>query len=865
MTPRCAFVLVERDTVSSYLSDAEIPKTVGGKASGLLSIPPAWTPKFVAVSPGLLDEYLTADPGQRRSVVDSWCEKVEAALEQAGIPQDASVIIRSNAVRETLEDRGTYTSQSSSRDDLSQTVTDVLDALVPFANAGRQIGLIVQEFKEPIRYGHLSNERRVAEEYRDAEMLTVDPRNGQEIQQRLVHRNWRRGPADEAELACASESEIKTALREPLAYAAQRSIRLHYEWVWDGSVVWVVQADQAPDRVAGESPLEVVGSPPALADLLELTYFRVATREDGARSTKLRSHLNYRAEGYWQPRFFILDDAELIADVLRGDGSEHLASDLALLVAHPLMIRTSGPPDAQLLPRSPLLTDVGDAVTWLQGDFASEINRRGLAASDVTLLAHHYIPAVAAAFCCASPGQRHVLVQALWGMPEGMGYYPYDEYHVVTPPTSSESPGYEGFVAKARRQHKPYFVAPDEHGRFCRHVVARPWDWKSTVPTEDVLFRMARFTRTVAEEEGESVNIMWFLGCRTTEGDQDAIPWFQARQEAADGNTEFRRNARDERVTVSTEADLKGLERRPLPKAAETVGRLVVELSPSEDIALRDEAFARRVGMAAMRQNAVVILNGARLAHIYYVLAKTGAEVVSRPIGEELDVHEDHNKLVRDRIPEKVAEGGEMVRVASLTPAERLLALKVKLVEEALEVRDATAAELIEELADVQEVVQALIASADLVPEEVEDVRARKAGKRGGFVEGRMLLQTGDPEAVQSVPLLDDSPDDANGLLRVSKPKPLEKVHQGGSEVRRQPGFTELVRDVTVTLSTPEWKVAIGPVPIGGAEGVLSGLIEAQRRGAELKLRIRVRVGDEQVSLPLESDEGVDGDVGEPS
>ena len=61
-----------------------------------------------------------------------------------------------------------------------------------------------------------------------------------------------------------------------------------------------------------------------------------------------------------------------------------------------------------------------------------------------------------------------------------------------------------------------------------------------------------------------------------------------------------------------------------------------------------------------------------------------------------------------------------------------------KLVEEALEVRGArTRAELIEELADVHEVLLALVALYDLSRDEIEHRRLDKRAQYGGF-DGRI-------------------------------------------------------------------------------------------------------------------------------
>ena len=93
-------------------------------------------------------------------------------------------------------------------------------------------------------------------------------------------------------------------------------------------------------------------------------------------------------------------------------------------------------------------------------------------------------------------------------------------------------------------------------------------------------------------------------------------------------------------------------------------------------------------------------------------------------------------KLVRDRIPEMERRRGARFTVQVLNDADFQTALRQKIVEEAGEVHDATTDDaLVEELADLLEVILAL---ADTVPGGMDSVlRARRAkrGARGGFDE----------------------------------------------------------------------------------------------------------------------------------
>lgn len=99
-------------------------------------------------------------------------------------------------------------------------------------------------------------------------------------------------------------------------------------------------------------------------------------------------------------------------------------------------------------------------------------------------------------------------------------------------------------------------------------------------------------------------------------------------------------------------------------------------------------------------------------------------------------------KLVRDRIPDIIREDtGKEPKVTRLSdPGKMRKALLEKLVEEANEARGAlTRKELIEELADIGEVMLAIRNLHRISLKEVEWVRHTKQRERGGFSKSLIL------------------------------------------------------------------------------------------------------------------------------
>ncbi|MDO4375823.1 MAG: nucleoside triphosphate pyrophosphohydrolase [bacterium] len=101
------------------------------------------------------------------------------------------------------------------------------------------------------------------------------------------------------------------------------------------------------------------------------------------------------------------------------------------------------------------------------------------------------------------------------------------------------------------------------------------------------------------------------------------------------------------------------------------------------------------------------------------------------------------NKLVRDRIPEIIEGNGEIAVTRILDEAEYKLELEKKLLEECNEVLSAVRHdEIIEELADVLEVLGAIGALEGVDLEKIISVMNSKREKRGGFSQKIFLEKT---------------------------------------------------------------------------------------------------------------------------
>ena len=106
-----------------------------------------------------------------------------------------------------------------------------------------------------------------------------------------------------------------------------------------------------------------------------------------------------------------------------------------------------------------------------------------------------------------------------------------------------------------------------------------------------------------------------------------------------------------------------------------------------------------------------------------------------------------YNKLVRDKIPEIIKADNAVPKIKILNQEEFLSELFNKLQEEAEECKKTQGDkdEIIKEIGDIYEVVDAIIREFALDPNQIREVKAERRDKRGGF-EKRIFLESVDEQ-----------------------------------------------------------------------------------------------------------------------
>ena len=100
-----------------------------------------------------------------------------------------------------------------------------------------------------------------------------------------------------------------------------------------------------------------------------------------------------------------------------------------------------------------------------------------------------------------------------------------------------------------------------------------------------------------------------------------------------------------------------------------------------------------------------------------------------------------YHKLVRDKIPEIIEKTGKTCRTEVLDQQAYLAMLDEKLGEELAEYQESKS---LEELADLLEVMEAVVAARGYSWEQLQAVKAEKKAARGGFEDKLLLLEVSE-------------------------------------------------------------------------------------------------------------------------
>lgn len=713
--------IIDCRNICEYSEKDITEEMAGRKAMGLLQVPLAWRLPFFVVHQNVAADYIERTLQERKELLSAISERIRICLRKWEFEEEAHIIIRSSGKEEGISERGKCDSENCTVSALRETVEKLFDLSI--RESYGPIAYIVQPFIDRKRYGHLSNERRVSQHARDWK-YEFEGSNGEDEIYPFGVRSWRTTYDIEAismePLDCFHEKKIESVLRRAAYFYTKqmKQRRVHLEFVWNGSRIFIVQNDIEQHSDTEVNPKSLV----KISDMDKLDHLKVFCEVDKSRESefyKIENVRKYADLGLPTAPFYMIRDREIIASLAQGCVSEELKEDIMLLVSHSVVVRTDvskyETADRQLLPRSNELRCFDDFIEWA-GKGLPEL----LKYQNIILLVHVFIPAVAAAFAYAAPDNRIVTIQSLWGLPEGLYYNTHDTTQVDTG-TKYMSHVDGDKIAEIRmcRAYKGYFYAPDDAGVWREMTPAPPYDWQMSV-TERQATYIAWASRRIAQKESRPLSIMWFVGVDEKYYKTNCLPWYHEEiLESTFTHNVYQKKYYTQRVEkISSGDDLLRI------KEIAEVGAITIH--PQNDGVLRNKGFLKAVGEFAKEHNIAIFLDGTVLAHPVYRLMSQGVKVVLTNSEKILFGWEQFNKLVRDKIPDKIQSNMEGVRCYVAKEGLLLRYLKEKLVEEAYEVIDAEWAEdIMEELADAREVTAAIRQTV----QESEYFRVNRTGK----------------------------------------------------------------------------------------------------------------------------------------
>ena len=853
LKPCNSVILVDNKGVLTLSSDCITIDNIGLKAFGLISIPQVWIKPFFVVSGSS-----TPTP-----------ENLSTALQNIGICLSDRVIVRSSGVNESIDHRGTLESVECEPKDIGEKIIQLKDAILK--KNGSNVGpvhWIVQVFIPPSAKGHLSNERRLCKDTRDW-ISESEPSSGYVSERHTIAiREWRDArQIDPQNLACTYRANYIKNLEQVARWAYERQLRIHFEWVLDSQTVYIVQADECCSPPKGVIPKDLVQLPGRITNTIEIEtkLFRIAKSNDFAAYRKLSNASWYQKLGYQIVDFFVLDNEEVISRLLKeGRCSNELLEELNVLTKSPLVIRTDGSDipsnKRQMLPRSDELRSLETAEDWLLNYFRPKIIELELDGCHLCLIAHHFIPATTSAWCQAYPDRRRVRIESLWGIPEGIYWHAHDVFDVDTlvNTIALDQPPLKNLIIKERLRYKGQFIAPNDSGGWVLHQTADESAWQRSIHRKQWISEIAWTSRRIAVAENKPVVVMWLIDISKTISSHSIMPWYHeewknigyppkaAPRKKLSSSAEF---------TIHTEDDWKVLQN--MFKTAASIVRVIVD--PTESVLIRDQQFAYDLATLAKENNFVVELSGGILSHAYYLLTSSGCRVECVDLYATEDEELEFNKLVRDKIPDSIVAHGENVKLLKLEGEALIAALKRKVIEEAFEVADSkTSQQLVEEFADLYEVIDALAGQLGIEKKAILKAQQQKANKRGKFEKGLMLTRTslasslGENESVNDDPLFSSVPPHERTISRVNQiPSQAGDIHID----KRHDFKGTLERQLTISLPVHmlEVKSQMAHFSLETQEGhphelMLEVLLE--RTNATLRCKFRLINAQVQLNLP---------------
>ncbi|WP_337879227.1 nucleoside triphosphate pyrophosphohydrolase [Rheinheimera sp.] len=718
---------------------------IGEKACGFLLLEQVtdWIPEFYILKSSI---YNNASGKSCDSLYESIHDSIKSTFNSHDsiskfIEKCNKIIVRSSAENETLEERGQYKSISSDPNinDISHTCAYIIFDSINNGNLNK-ISLIIQQEINGIACGHLSNERRVSEKSRDwlidYEKILNDHKKENERFKIFKNRYEIDRIAIPSELIANSLKQVKEALHYPaiLATIHYNGARVHYEWVWDGHKVWVVQADK--DTVSkGVNPHSFIESEEKNNETDNLQTKIISNLKNFKihKFKKLENQIIFNQAGLATTNLWILNgNIDFKNDY---NARTTIYSDLEEIITKgPIVIRCdlscvdNGQGKRQNLPRSDSIFSASDAMDFID-KCESILTALDPRIENHCFIIHNYIPSLSSAFVYATPDNPRVRVDSIWGLPDGLQYYSHDSYELNAKKNE---------IIREKKRHKEFMLGSSMDGKWCPARISEPYDWRASISPSNCK-EIASHTLQLAKYLNKAVQVMWFVQTSEFSPHPKNIPWYFEERSIESFQTDNNESIYSKNTLIIKDSfDIENA-RKLFSTTSEHHSIL---LKPHESN-IRCNRFLEEVSELSIEFNKPILFYGSILQHAFYQLRKFGAKVsCMEPFSPTVEKSE-YKKLVRDKIPSIIENDGERPEYKKVDGDTLIELLEEKILEESQEVAGAAnRQERINEIADLFEVISSLCRLEDIKLQEIKAAQKAKKRRIGGFDDGIYLLNS---------------------------------------------------------------------------------------------------------------------------
>lgn len=705
---------------------------IGKKAYDLLDVQEDLTPTFIIIKVNLFQLWLS-NPKKAISVLDLILPKIKLYF------KGKKVIIRSSASKENFELRGYYESSGGniSLGDIKSEVLKLWDQNQPMLESDSELnfGLIIQEYIAPILIGHLSNERRLSKVSNRWYYEILNDKNEIKGNKYFIvneNKNGRINPI------CRTKRILINVLQEiaSLKYPS----RAHYEWVWDGNRIWIVQRDFESKIQNRDFPGMAWDKKGKITSSVSKSLHVLKTISESKKDWKKVECVKvFKQVGLPTGEIYIIEGNKILTGIVNDTNINQLDEDLEWLLSSPIVVRTDIANDDKhtyLLPRTETLFKKNDVKQFLKKNIV-KLKKQGIELDKMCFLLHRFIISKSCALAYSKLDIPRTRIDSTWGIVDGLYYHPHDSFEY----NSSNQ------KKKKRIRCKTEYLDIDGTGNWVSKRCNEDLDWKNSLTLGEIK-KISSYNEKLTTFLKKPVIVMYFVGVFKNTGYPQILPWYYTVEEIPESSEKFSELVFSEKkIVISNPEEFNSIkDNYSINKEINKI-TLQLKLLPS---LLRDRDFLEEIGDFSFQNHIPVELEGSILSHPYYILKKKGAIVKAKnPFSPEYPKQEFY-KLVRDNIPVMIKSKGESVKAIRITPAQTLELIKQKLIEEAFECFwESKPDNIIEELADVYELLRGASNIFGIDIKEIKKIADKKKEKRGGFDESVFLLETKEESLIQ--------------------------------------------------------------------------------------------------------------------